>query len=152
MSEPLRIYLPAPAPYAGPPQFPGLGVCPFCAGTGLTDDQYEQAVPGGDTVIVVDTLCPACEGCGRFEHDECRADQHAQWEGPDEDDWEAFEAAGVDPCPSCRGRQWNAVQGFDDEQVVYLRMPCGCAEPLMVVIDADGQPVGPMPAERRVHT
>jgi hypothetical protein len=35
-------------------------------------------------------------------------------------------------CLSCGGRHWFPVQGFNDERVAVLRVPCGCAENLLV--------------------
>lgn len=148
----VRIWLPTRAPHTGPDR------CMGCDGAGVSGDRFTQAI-GTDTrhaTLVVDALCPVCEGCGRNSaHLGCPAADHAQWSGPTDDDWDAYERAGTEPCPSCHGRQWYAITGWFGEEpnsMYYLRMPCGCAEPLMVILDEHDQPAGPVPADMRAHT
>lgn len=121
-----RLRLPCP-PYEGPAR------CPACAGARVTGAVYSSA-PLDDPRLVVDVLCPVCDGCGRATHDGCRDDEHGGWDHdyyPDDDtpDDEA------DRCPSCAGRRWFAVQGWTDGGEMHtLRMPCGCSGPLLVEV------------------
>lgn len=131
MPEPTirRLHLPAPPTYTGTEQ------CPDCHGRKITGERY--AMPGGEhTVLLVDELCPACGGCGHDRrHDGCTPADHAGWDPTDAPghDPHGEDAAGV--CPSCHGRTWWTCEGFDstgaDQQVRLLRMPCGCATPLL---------------------
>jgi len=98
--------------------------CPDCKGSGVTGDQYEMQHT--TPVLLVDVFCPTCLGCGSANHD-AGCEGHA-WDDIDRDDDELDDEA----CPSCKGREWNAVQGFPGYDVpadagpVMLRVPCGC--------------------------
>lgn len=137
-----RMYLPAPSPYSGPNR------CGSCLGAGITGTRYEMPLPavnvGGvqdsdRVVLVVDEICDECQGCGRDpdHHDTCRWDQHGDpeqagfdtrgWSDSDDD-----EEPDEHECMSCGGRRWFPVQGFNEERVTALRVPCGCAENLLV--------------------
>lgn len=121
-----RVYLPAPDLYTGPNR------CGSCLGAGVTGGRY-QLVLNDDALIVVDEVCGECQGCGRDPHRDCQPNQHADWEPGDYDaDGNDPEDQPADACRSCYGRRWYPVQGFNDNRVTVLRMPCGCAEPLMV--------------------
>lgn len=124
-----RMYLPAPEPYAGPE-----GICSGCTGAGVTGARYQMAVTGAG--LLVDVVCPDCDGCGRSIHDDCTPEMHAEWERDDlEDDDPDVEPAEV--CLSCHGRRWWACQGFTETTVYVLRVPCGCAQDLMVELPAE---------------
>lgn len=138
-----RLRMPAPSPYSGPHR------CGSCLGAGITDIRYEMPLPavnvGGvldpeDTALVVDEICGECQGCGRDpdHHDTCRWDQHGDPEQvgfdpgarhDDEDD-----VPDEHECLSCGGRRWFPVQGFNDQRVTVLRVPCGCADELLVEV------------------
>lgn len=150
-----RMWLPTPAPYTGP-----HGTCVGCSGVGVTETVYEMKVYGTDRVMMVNAICDLCTGCGRNVHTDCPPDRHADWDGPDdgESDGEYDDIDldfGGQLCMSCRGRQWNAVQAFGDDEdgtMIILKYPCGCAEPLMVLLDDEGNPAGPIPDEWKVWT
>lgn len=121
-------YVPYPAP-------PSRTVpCAACEGAGVTGELYARPVDAPDAPIralLVDTFCPACQGCGSSgEHAECGPGDHAHDE-TDED--EVDEDAGP-VCLSCQGRGWWPLQGHDEAGdgdgtvEVLLRMPCGCTE------------------------
>jgi hypothetical protein len=121
--------------------------CPACEGQGVTGERYEM--PAGDQVLLIEVICPDCEGCGNGDpgHAGCKPDWHAYPEdhgGPDpfgdeldEDGTDAEVAdediARTEPvCYSCHtGRGWNAVQAFrgegDETEMVVSRVPCGCS-------------------------
>jgi hypothetical protein len=136
-----------------PPQVDGPK-CQACEGLGVTSDRYQMpTAPAGERVLLIDVFCPACGGCGSAdpEHRSCKPEAHADPEelGLDleadefEDlDEEAEEA--LDRCPSCQGRTWIVVLGFDqaaqegrdDGKMLQLRVPCGCvSEQLREVTD-----------------
>jgi hypothetical protein len=134
-----RLHLPAPSPYSGPNR------CGSCLGAGITGVRYEMALPavnvggvqdpGGGTVLVVDEICDACQGCGRAGHEGCRWDEHADAEAVDfdrDDDLNDDEEPDEHECLSCGGRHWFPVQGFNEQRATVLRVPCGCAEGLLV--------------------
>jgi hypothetical protein len=137
-----RLHLPAPSPYSGPNR------CGSSLGAGITGVRYEMALPavnvGGvldpdGTVLVVDEICDACQGCGRAAHTGCRWDEHADPEavGFDFDpgergDLNDDEEPDEHECLSCGGRRWFPVQGFNEQRATVLRVPCGCAEGLLV--------------------
>jgi hypothetical protein len=124
-----QIYFPAPEPYTGPDK------CADCRGAGITGERYEFPT-GTGPVIHADEICPTCGGCGTSGHMACLPIQHA---GADPEEWldELYEKEPeAQPCPSCHGRRWNPLQGVTDDRVTYLRMPCGCAESLMVPVPA----------------
>lgn len=133
---PRRLHLPAPDPYSGPNR------CTGCLGAGITGARYEMT-SSPETTLVVDEVCPVCGGCGRAGHVGCRGDQHADPEAAGFDPYDdglddeepSDEAADGRGCPSCGGKRWNAVTGFNDDRVTYLRVPCGCAESLMVEVE-----------------
>jgi hypothetical protein len=112
------VNYPAPALFGSP--------CPECSGSGLTGERYEA--PGGAYPLLVDVLCPTCLGCGNADHDRCRVSAHADPEGIgfDPSEWDDDGQDGdAHPCPECRGRTWNPMQGYDDSGVKWLRVPCG---------------------------
>lgn len=122
----------------GTPQHPeGIALCATCEGRGVTGEQYEMPTDG--PTLLVDVFCPACHGCGNGdpEHVQCPPGVHAVMEleeENDDEDQDTDEDMDGPKCPSCHGRQWNAVQAFpsdegddeDDVAMVYLRVPCGC--------------------------
>ncbi|MEV4415437.1 hypothetical protein [Catellatospora sp. NPDC049609] len=124
------LYLPAP-PVVDDPALR----CPACQGRGVTGDQFTMAASEA-VEILVDVLCAVCGGCGRGRHTACSPMQHIDWDVDDE----LAELHQQPRCPSCHGRQWNLIQAFtqpddpDETDEVYLRVPCGCAEPAMVEI------------------
>jgi hypothetical protein len=103
--------------------------CQACEGRGVTGEQYHLPT-GKDRVLVVDVFCPACGGRGNADHQDCggahvgAVDDWTAISEPFDDDFQE------DRCPSCQGREWNPVQGFDtddpDADVRVLRVPCGC--------------------------
>jgi len=113
-----------------PPTLAGPA-CQACEGLGVTGEQYHMPT-GEHRVLVVDVFCPECGGCGGAsdpEHQDCAGLHH--WDDDrnldDEDLDDAF--LNDEPvCPSCGGREWNAVQGFPDPptEIKVLRVPCGC--------------------------
>jgi hypothetical protein len=121
------MYLPVD-PYTGPEP------CPACAGAKVSGTRYRWA--GDGPALIVDEVCDECGGCGRAQHTACGRLEHSDrddWyydEDDDDSDGEWDDHGG--PCPSCQGVRWWPAQGFDAERVTYLRMPCGCAEALMV--------------------
>lgn len=127
-----RMRLPAPEPYTG------AGRCPACHGRKLTGARYEMPTSEGGPVIVVDEICPACDGCGRAVHDGCEPREHGEWEYDAEDDDHDDGPPLGEVCLSCHGRHWWACTGFDQMRVHLLRVPCGCAEKLMVDATAGG--------------
>lgn len=122
-----RLKLPPPDPYIGPAR------CPSCVGARFTDASYEMA--SGDVVLVVQVFCPTCGGCGRAEHDGCQPQEHDDPEERGFDPADEFDDEDDEPataCFSCHGRGWWTCQGFNESEVLTLRMPCGCAEKLLV--------------------
>ncbi|NJP33712.1 hypothetical protein [Micromonospora thermarum] len=128
-----HLHLPAPAPYEGPER------CRACAGARITGMQVtwlpEQQAP---RVLVVDVLCPVCDGCGRATHDGCRPDEHA-----DQDAWRDSMDDGEDDhdeprCYSCHGLRWHPVLAWANggADMFTLRMPCGCATDLLEEVPA----------------
>lgn len=110
--------------------------CQACEGLGVTGEHYQMETSEG-RVLLVDVFCPECGGCGSANHNPCNGTHDASTEefwSVDEDDDEPDD----DACPSCQGREWNAIQGFGDfafdeedgEEVPtslkVLRVPCGC--------------------------
>jgi hypothetical protein len=94
-------------------------------------------------VLLVDVFCSQCGGCGNGDpaHRGCKPSAHVDYEGFDQDDEDDQDDDAQDygpACPSCNGRLWNAVTGFNGvsgyavEGVTVLRVPCGCASPRMV--------------------
>ena len=130
MTEPTTLRVSFPAPVLPPDVDP----CPDCSGQGVTGDHY--TMPVGDNALLVDVFCPACQGCGRADHDACTPGSHAL--DPDED----LDDDNSDPppghigdqeCYSCACRGWNAVHGWDANdpeptETTLLRVPCGCVE------------------------
>jgi hypothetical protein len=114
--------------------------CQACEGRGVTGEQYQMPT-GEGRVLLVDVFCPSCGGCGSAEHVFC-AGLHAGLDAGAsiwfDYDYDLDDEEPEDACPSCQGREWNAVQGFGDftfdEQdgedvptsVKVLRVPCGC--------------------------
>ena len=130
-----RLMLPLHAPYTGPRR------CPKCSGTGVLDGvTVDFAVDDATAVMVCQVFCPLCFGCGRGEHTECRADEHAEPEevGMDPDGWydeDTADDAGVDEtdrCFSCGNRRWWSMQAFDQAAVYRVRVPCGCSSSLLI--------------------
>lgn len=96
--------------------------CGRCGGVGVTGERYEMVTDG--PTLLVDVFCPECGGCGNGDptHAACDPSLHA-W---DDEDWDDLDDEGPDRCPSCDGRGWNAVEGFNDQETVTVRVPCGC--------------------------
>jgi hypothetical protein len=126
----MDMHLPLPDPYRGP------GTCEPCEGAGFTGARYRM--PAGDKTLIVDVFCPACLGCGQAGHVSCVEQQHH--------DWRDRPAAGPRErlarlsCPFCGGPGWWVMTAFpsgDDPggDVVFIRVPCGCAEARMVPYD-----------------
>lgn len=136
MTEPVTTWmLPPPEPYQGPSR------CPACAGGKVTGEQYSFDPNPADTrKLVVDVFCPVCDGCGRDGHDECKPSDHA--DHPD-DDWDDDDPHGDfndgQVCFSCAGRRYWVCQGFTETVVRNLRVPCGCAEPLLVRVVSEAR-------------
>ena len=133
--------------------------CAACKGAKVTGERYQMpASEGTPALLFVDVVCPTCTGCGRAVHQGCQPSEHTGWR-VDHD----FEDDGPEPgCLSCRGRRWNAVRAFPvaaeepgeatmaepnpdaeqepgedddaDQQILYLRVPCGCAVNLLVEV------------------
>lgn len=126
------LHLPPPDVYAAP------DACPDCKGSGLSGRQFRLDTPAKAKVsIVVDELCDTCTGCGRNElHIGCQPYQHAVWDLTEQSEAEMKELFGPEPCPSCNGRQWIAVRTFtnDGETATYQRVPCGCADKLLMEV------------------
>lgn len=135
MSQPIpdtHVHLPAPAPFEGAER------CRACAGARITGMQLtwmpELRAP---KVLIVDVLCPVCDGCGRGVHDGCRPDEHAEpvdWlDSMDDPDDEPDP-----PCFSCRGRRWLPVKAWTTggTDMYTLRVPCGCATDLLEEVPA----------------
>jgi hypothetical protein len=97
--------------------------CGRCGGKGVTGERYEMTTDG--PTLLVDVFCPDCGGCGNGdpEHRSCTPALHA-W--GDDDGWDEDEDPDVERCRSCDDRGWNAVDGFNDDEVVTVRVPCGC--------------------------
>lgn len=129
----VRLMLPPDGPYTGPNQ------CPQCAGGRYRTD-FAATLPGdpGRPVLVCQVFCPRCLGCGRAEHEQCTASEHADPEGVGlypagwDDDEDEDDVDDAEPCYSCRGRTWWPMQAFDEQDVFYVRAPCGCSTPLLV--------------------
>ncbi|HEY3035201.1 MAG TPA: hypothetical protein VGJ54_11165 [Streptosporangiaceae bacterium] len=121
-----------------PPEVTG-DRCQLCEGLGVTGQQYQMQT-GLGRVLLVDVFCPKCGGCGSAdpEHRSCKPEAHADPEelglAAELDDWYDEVFAWPDCCPSCLGRTWIAILGFDgaaqegrdDGKVLNLRVPCGC--------------------------
>lgn len=106
--------------------------CQPCGGTGVTGEHYEM--PAGEHILLVEVICPACDGCGNGDpdHPGCKVEWHADPDGYVDADDESEPA-----CWSCgSGRGWNVVQGFrgegDDVEMILTRVPCGCSESRLV--------------------
>ncbi|KLL11561.1 hypothetical protein [Protofrankia coriariae] len=115
----LALELPAPT-FTGPP-------CPSCKGKGVTDLRYEWTTERA--VLMVDVLCDDCTGCGSADHQGCDTARHAEQDQDDYPDDDTNEEPG---CPSCDGRGWHPLQGFTEDTMLTLRMPCGCTEEQLV--------------------
>lgn len=124
-----RLQLPLPKPVTG------ANTCRKCAGTGVTDDVVDFDLPDATAVLVCHILCPRCLGCGHREHNQCRARDHADPESLglyDEDEDDQDDEPEAEQCYSCRGRTWWAMQAFDNNNVYWVRTPCGCTTNLLV--------------------
>ncbi|MEV7264000.1 hypothetical protein AB0N38_10655 [Micromonospora aurantiaca] len=122
------LRLPAPERYDGPDP------CRRCAGARVLDGRTAQMSTDA-AVLVVDVICPDCDGCGRATHDGCREDEHGTWDHdyyPDDD----TPAGEVNRCPFCAGRRWIGVLAWGAHTTYTLRMPCGCATDLLVEVAA----------------
>lgn len=118
--------------------------CSSCAGTGLSGHtlltQLDDAPDtGARRLLVVDTFCTDCLGCGRADHDQCGPATHPASDSYHDEleDLERDEHELADPCPSCGpGRPgWNlnvvyqpGPDGDDEGEALYVRMPCGCTQ------------------------
>lgn len=124
MSSPAqRLRLPCP-PYEGPDR------CSACAGARVTGAVFSAAA--SSPRLLVDALCPVCDGCGRATHDGCRDDEHGQWDRDDHPDDDHL-GGERDGCPFCGRRRWFPVLGWTEGggQMHTLRVPCGCATDLL---------------------
>lgn len=117
-----RVTFPTPE-LAGP-------ACAGCAGAGVLAEQMQMPT-GSGRVLLVDVFCAVCGGCGSADpaHTACPPAAHAWHDDEDDDpDDDELPDGEEDRCPSCSGRGWFPVQGFTDagDQMVMLRVPCGC--------------------------
>lgn len=101
--EPDLIVVEFPAP-----DLDGAAQCTACIGSGLGPNLFEQPADG-NKVLLVQTACPNCMGCGRAEHEGCQPGAHAD-DDPDEIadhlaelDEEAEDDEPGERCPSCHG-------------------------------------------------
>ncbi len=55
--------------------------CQPCKGTGVTGERYEM--PAGEHILLVEVICPACDGCGNGDpdHPGCKVEWHADPDG-----------------------------------------------------------------------
>jgi hypothetical protein len=116
------LYLPAPEPYTG------ADPCALCGGRRVTGDRF-LVDAGAAPPLVVDVFCGDCGGCGRANHDDCDVTEHAD---VDRGEWPEEEFEVERTCASCSDRRWWACQSFNEDEIAYLRMPCGCSTPLLV--------------------
>jgi hypothetical protein len=127
MTDPTRWALPQPDPYQGATR------CPACAGAKVTGEQYifDQSSPRH---LLVDVFCPVCGGCGRAEHGQCGPRDHVSSDS--DDDWDEDDDDGEERgmCPSCHGLRYWVVLGFSSDVAHHLRVPCGCAQDLLVQV------------------
>lgn len=104
-------------------------LCSRCDGSGVSGEHYGYEIPDG--VMLVDVFCSECGGCGASEHTACTASLHDALIGA-EPEWFDSDPEEPRPCPSCSGREWNALQAVrgegDEMETVILRMPCGCVQ------------------------
>ncbi|WP_158835090.1 hypothetical protein [Streptomyces sp. NRRL S-350] len=105
------------------PQLAGAAPCPDCHASGLGPNRYEQRTDSG-IVLVLDTACPTCLGCGRAEHESrCLPGDHATDDLDEISDYQELldydaEQRGEEPeerCFSCQGRRFWWSQAVDGE-------------------------------------
>ncbi|MFI8459083.1 hypothetical protein [Kitasatospora sp. NPDC085464] len=105
------------------PVLAGADPCPACHGAGLGSTQYEQRTDSG-IVLIADTACTTCFGCGRAEHEtRCLPGDHATDDPSEIEDYQELldldaEKRGEDPeerCYSCRGRRFWWAQAINEE-------------------------------------
>ncbi|MFG2408802.1 hypothetical protein ACGFR8_31550 [Streptomyces brevispora] len=129
------------------PDLQGSPACEACAGSGIDAEGRTYASPsdGGQPPLLVEVMCSTCGGCGRAEHDMengCGS-PHADMDEDGLDDRDEDEYDEEPPCFSCAGREFNYHQGFtrdgqgEPDEVLYVRMPCGCTADRMRVILGD---------------
>lgn len=132
------------------PDLQGSPACDTCGGSGIDAEGRTYASPSdnGQPPLLVEVMCSTCAGCGRAEHDmengcgfpHASMDAEDFLDECDEDDPDYDEER---PCLSCAGREFNYIQGFtrDDQdqpdEVLHIRMPCGCTADRMRVILGD---------------
>lgn len=126
-----RLMLPLPEVVVG------SDACPVCSGKGFGDTAFELGEPEANAVLVCLVFCSQCRGCGRRRHDVCSPQQHDDpeefgYDPYDDEDQDEDDGDGEELCHSCRGRRWWAMQGFDETDVYYIRVPCGCSADLLV--------------------
>jgi hypothetical protein len=65
---------------------------------------------------------------------------HAAITRPEDEFFDTFDSDRPAACPSCQGREWNAVTEFegegDDTELTILRVPCGCTTGRIRTVDA----------------
>lgn len=130
-----------------PPTLPGRA-CSTCEGVGVTGERYRMQLSPDEQPLLVDVFCPRCGGCGRAEHDDetCTAREHAEDDDSGYDDEDDLDDV---RCWSCRDRGWWSATGWPvdadrsavGDEVVTLRMPCGCTSGRVELIpDLSGVP------------
>jgi hypothetical protein len=106
-------------PFPPPTLPPGADPCDGCLGLGVTGDSFTRPV-GADRMLLLDVVCPGCDGCGAASHEGCAPGVHALEDVVDRDG-----------CHLCGGRGWSAVPGWSanpDGETVLMRVPCACQE------------------------
>lgn len=130
-----QLYLPRP-----PATFRGQR-CGLCRGSGVQFGDLHPVRTDAGIEILCEMLCVDCGGCGLENHTGCQPSEHDDPEGRGCDPSEVVaeiadraEQAGQPLCPLCWGRTWNPVPAYTPgyEPQTYLRMPCECAESLLV--------------------
>ena len=116
-----------------PPDLHG-NPCSHCKGSGITGEQYSHMSSTEYPPLLVDVLCSECDGCGHASHDDCAPNPHGSDADSiiEDEDWEE------NACLSCGGIGWNPVHAFpselEPEEMVTLRVPCGCTESRVRVV------------------
>lgn len=114
-----------------PPPFEGPARCPLCVGARVMPDRYRFGQPA-PRLLMVQAFCPLCLGCGRASHEQCQPTDHCHDDDEGEDRDHDLDVDDLGPgCGFCQSRGWWVAQAFSDTSIIYLRVPCGCAEKLM---------------------